>query len=312
MECNIKTNNPIFTFFKENTNFAISRSLDNYLEDQLNKDIYDVLLVTRGLFESNVAGRSLLNPERGPCSDSMFFDDAYKICAECWCRPDPHNAIPPPYFHPDATHKDYERNYYSDIVAGITYVILSAQSALPDVAKSLITYIEYRQHNDILFFSHFLELSSNYINNNIAYDINFALFIHSNSNVKITHLYFKDYFLPRNQDVIKSFIYRDINKQPSACKTNNDNDSQEKRTQKVTTDVMLKILKMANISPLSDDKTKIARLISYLTNFSVESIRQRMSNYEELTSYHKDEVENINKILSDLNIAITIDYNKSR
>ncbi len=85
-----------------------------------------------------------------------------------------------------------------------------------------------------------------------------------------------------------------------------------KRTFKVTTDVLLAILKKANITALSDDKTKIAQLISYLTGFSVEKIRQRLSNTEELTSFHKEEVESINKILKDLNCDISIKYNKQR
>ena len=51
-----------------------------------------------------------------------------------------------------------------------------------------------------------------------------------------------------------------------------------KRTLKVTTDVLMSLLKKAGISAASDDKAKIARLISYLTNFSEEKIRQRLSN----------------------------------
>ena len=85
-----------------------------------------------------------------------------------------------------------------------------------------------------------------------------------------------------------------------------------KRTFKVTTDVMMLLLKKADVCAVSDDKAKIARLISYVTGFSVERIRQRLSNTEELTSRHKDEVETINKILKDLNLDISIKYNKQR
>jgi ActR/RegA family two-component response regulator len=63
---------------------------------------------------------------------------------------------------------------------------------------------------------------------------------------------------------------------------------------------------------VSDDKAKIARLIGYLTAFSEEKIRQRLSNPEELTSYHKDEVENINKILKELNANISVVCNNKR
>ena len=88
--------------------------------------------------------------------------------------------------------------------------------------------------------------------------------------------------------------------------------SDTKRTLKVTTDVLVLILQKAGISIASDDKAKIARLIGYITDFSDEKIRQRLSNSDELTSYHKEEVENINKILKDLNIDISMTYNKNR
>jgi Zn-dependent oligopeptidase len=97
---------------------------------------------------------------------------------------------------------------------------------------------------------------------------------------------------------------------------NNVTDDQEKnrteRTLKVTSDVLIQILQKAGISTMSDDKAKIARLIGYLTAFSEEKIRQRLSNPEELTSYHKDEVENINKILKELNANISVVCNNKR
>lgn len=92
----------------------------------------------------------------------------------------------------------------------------------------------------------------------------------------------------------------------------NEEKRKAKRTQKVTTDVLMLILQKAGISTMSDDKAKIARLIGYLTDFSEEKIRQRLSNPDELTSYHKDEVENINKIFNELNINISVSYNNKR
>jgi hypothetical protein len=88
--------------------------------------------------------------------------------------------------------------------------------------------------------------------------------------------------------------------------------SKTKRTFKVTTDVLMLLLQQAGISAASDDKAKMARLIAYLTDFSDEKIRQRLSNTEELTSYHREEIENINKILKELNSNISIAYNSKR
>jgi hypothetical protein len=87
--------------------------------------------------------------------------------------------------------------------------------------------------------------------------------------------------------------------------------SGNKRTLKVTTDVLIAILKKAGIYP-NNDNTKIARLINYLTDFSEEKIRQRLTYPDELTSFHKEEVGTINKILSDINTNISIEYNKKR
>ena len=84
------------------------------------------------------------------------------------------------------------------------------------------------------------------------------------------------------------------------------------RTMKVTTDVLIELLDKAGFNENNSDKTKISKFIAYITGFSENTIRQRMTNREELTSKHKDEVEKINKILSELNIDISIKYNKKR
>lgn len=99
---------------------------------------------------------------------------------------------------------------------------------------------------------------------------------------------------------------------PDTPEKHNPEESRTKRTLKVTSDVLMLILQKAGISTMSEDKAKIARLIGYLTDFSEEKIRQRLSNPEELTSYHKDEVENINKILKELNANISVSYNNKR
>jgi hypothetical protein len=85
-----------------------------------------------------------------------------------------------------------------------------------------------------------------------------------------------------------------------------------KRTQKITTDVLMLLLQKSGISAVSDDKAKMARLINYLTGVSEEKIRQRLSNTDELTSYHREEIETVNKILAELNCNISIKYNKQR
>jgi hypothetical protein len=95
--------------------------------------------------------------------------------------------------------------------------------------------------------------------------------------------------------------------------TDKDNGQKDdNRTMKVTTDVLVEILKLAGISAKNTDKTQIANLIGYLTGYSNEAIRKRLSNTEELTRRHKTEVDKINQILENLNIQISIKYNNNR
>jgi len=75
---------------------------------------------------------------------------------------------------------------------------------------------------------------------------------------------------------------------------------------------LLALCNRAGITTAAADKRKIAALISYLTGYSEESIRKRLSNPDELTSFHKDEIEKINNIFSDLKSDISIIYNKHR
>lgn len=85
------------------------------------------------------------------------------------------------------------------------------------------------------------------------------------------------------------------------------------RTMKVTTDVLEKILAKAGVKKGNNaDATDLSKLIAYLTGFSSNTIRQRFSNKEELTSAHSQEIKNINQLLKKLNLEIVIDYNKYR
>lgn len=93
---------------------------------------------------------------------------------------------------------------------------------------------------------------------------------------------------------------------------NVDDVKKNKRTMKVTTDVLMELLNKAGINENNSDKTKIAKLIAYITGFSENTIRQRITNREELTSKHKDAVEKVNKLLSELNTGTSIKYNKNR
>jgi len=137
-----------------------------------------------------------------------------------------------------------------------------------------------------------------------------------NNNEKIDYLNFKrkEYFqeMGHREEVRFPYLCLEEIEYIKEAKTGEKEQPASKnanRTMKVTTDVLVELLKKAGIFA-NNDNTIIARLISYLTDFSEEKIRQRLSNTSnDLTSYHKDEIETINEILKDLKTNISIRYN---
>ena len=83
----------------------------------------------------------------------------------------------------------------------------------------------------------------------------------------------------------------------------NDNEASAKKNLCLgaATDLMVILLKKANIAKYADN-TKMAALISILTDYSKEKIRQRISDTTPLPKLHKAEVDSVNSILEDLGI----------
>ena len=98
---------------------------------------------------------------------------------------------------------------------------------------------------------------------------------------------------------------------PNSSESDIDTGATPKRTMKVTSDTVFLLLKELKAIQ-NTDNTVIAAFINYLTGFSSEKIRQRLSNTEELTISHKKEVEFVNELLSKLNINNSLTYNKRR
>ena len=86
----------------------------------------------------------------------------------------------------------------------------------------------------------------------------------------------------------------------SVCSTN---EAGTKRTLclGVATDLILILLKKANIASYADN-TKMATLISLLTDYSKDKIRQRLSDTSPLAKRHQPEIEAVNNVLESLGI----------
>jgi hypothetical protein len=79
---------------------------------------------------------------------------------------------------------------------------------------------------------------------------------------------------------------------------------------KVRSVVILEILKQLQLGIAHNDLTKICKLISFLTGNSYNSIYNEMQKGIYFSKFHSKQIDEANKILSELNISISIDKNK--
>ncbi|MDR1182661.1 MAG: hypothetical protein LBL13_11845, partial [Bacteroidales bacterium] len=129
-----------------------------------------------------------------------------------------------------------------------------------------------------------------------------------------------DIIRKQNREIIDLKTKKDVEAIDSETETDdtkyeNMEDNEQKhalRTMKVTTDVLKEILKLAGVKENEVDKTHIANLASYLTGYSRESIRKRLVNLEELTKRHRLEADKANQMLEEINVKISIKYDKYR
>lgn len=73
--------------------------------------------------------------------------------------------------------------------------------------------------------------------------------------------------------------------------------------------VILEMLKLLNSGKAYNDLTKISRLISRLTGYSSKNIRNLIQKGIVFTDFHAEQIEEINKILTKLNLPISIKQN---
>lgn len=80
------------------------------------------------------------------------------------------------------------------------------------------------------------------------------------------------------------------------------------RTLKVVTDTLQILMRKAGLAQM--DNTKLSKLMGYVSGFSVEKIRQRLSITEAIPPQSKDEVDNANKLLHSLTVEESISIRK--
>lgn len=100
---------------------------------------------------------------------------------------------------------------------------------------------------------------------------------------------------------------------PSAAGTKEDEaeaDNRRQRTMRVTTETLMRILRKAGLQTGKVQNKDIAELISCLTGFNSERIRQELSNNEKLPYRSREEIEKINTAFKNLNLEISITYDE--
>jgi len=87
-------------------------------------------------------------------------------------------------------------------------------------------------------------------------------------------------------------------------------DNTEVASNKVRSVVILELLKKVQLGPAQNDLSKICKLIAFITGSSYVSIYKELQKGIFFSHFHKTQIEEINKILGDLNSSISIDMDK--
>ncbi|MBQ6667254.1 MAG: hypothetical protein IJM65_03950 [Bacteroidales bacterium] len=91
--------------------------------------------------------------------------------------------------------------------------------------------------------------------------------------------------------------------------TGDGEDGRNAATTKVRSVVIMEMLRQMHCCKGNNDLTKICRLIAFLTGRNYDKIYNEAQKGISLGSYHAAQIKEANKILSDLNIAISIKKN---
>lgn len=94
------------------------------------------------------------------------------------------------------------------------------------------------------------------------------------------------------------------------CNEEDTNVKKDGASIKISSIIITELLRMIDKGKSSNDLTSICRLISFLTGKSYQKIYNEVQKGYTLTNYHEKEIEQANKILSDLNIKISIKKDK--
>ena len=141
-------------------------------------------------------------------------------------------------------------------------------------------------------------------NSNIKYFLNCL-------KLKIDMAYFQEFKSTLNEEL--TFLSPLIPQITPHENTENQSQTTEKNeniiSKKVRAIVISELLKIIRAGKAQNDLTKICKLIVFLTGNSFKSTYYELQQGVTFTQYHYTQIDEVNKILSDLSIPIAIDRN---
>ena len=287
-------------------------SIDEYIDkSELNSRIYQVLLY---LQDSTANGRHKL--KRQPLE---IFNQTYAICKELQQDKHPEETAIPIW--------DKIRHSFlsceTSIIFSCAYVILYfAEKDNPNM-KYFLSRI--KQKIDSIYFQEFEPLLKEELTYITALPASFE-FLKSEADkiqdLDKKELYYTDYLTRFKQAKSKGNILQQINDEIELIKRTKELSNIEKPAaaiEKENTDVasikvrsvvILELLKKLQLGPAYNDLTKICKLIAFLTGNSYDRIYNEIQKGICFSKFHGRQIDDINKILDELNASISIDKNK--
>ncbi len=287
--------------------------IDEYIENnELNARIYQVLLHLQDTKDNN---RYYL--KRCPLA---IFNQSYAICEQVKSIKHPENEVKIIY----STVRDHFLAYETSIIFSCVYLILSFNEKENSNIRFFLNRI--KQKLDPIYFCEFEPLLKEELTLLGELPLSFKqlkIAAENNHDLNEKELFYADYLTRYKQAQNKGNIIQQIEDEINLIRKKKeltfpleiDSDSKIRDTQniaslKVRSVVILEILKAMKCGKANNDLTDICKLIAFLTGNSYKSIYNDLQKGITLKGTHTQDIQEVNQLLSNLNISISIDNNK--
>ena len=290
--------------------FKKKLSIDDYLVDsQLNSKLYQTLLF---LQDNDDNGRKLIK-----VNPLVVFNRVYEICDFVKTEPHPEEVASRLWQHTEEEFISDEVN----VIYACVYVVLSfTGSGNPNMVFFLT---RLKQMVDSKYMSIFEPLLEEELNDFPVLPKSFARLKSQGDKIEDLNdreLFYTEYLTRYKQAKSKGNILQQIEDEISLTKrtreltavsvTPNVQEETTKGSNKIRTAVILELLDKLGKGKSFNDLSKICRLVAYLTGGSYDKIYNDAQARIQFTSYHKKEIDEVNKILSDLSLGIQLKKDK--